>query len=92
MCFWESNKTHKDKGTTAAGQARLEGLCPPAPGGALVTKQETPDTHTQTHTQRTSVGKRREELESLASPCSSTDDSARGWTCSFASLRGTSEQ
>ena len=41
---------------------------------------------------RTSMGKRREELESLVPPCSSTDDSARGWPCSFASSRGTNEQ
>ena len=37
---------------------------------------------------RTSMGKRREEWESLASPSTSTDDSGQGWTCSFASLRG----
>ena len=32
------------------------------------------------------------ELQSLKSPCSSTDDSGHGWTCSFASLRGANEQ
>ena len=41
--------TRKDKGTTAAGQARLEGLCPPVPGRALAPRQET---QTQTHTKK----------------------------------------
>ena len=27
MCYWETNETHENKGTTAAGQARLEFPC-----------------------------------------------------------------
>ena len=51
MCCWDTNWSQKkDKGTTAAGQARLEGLCPPVPGRALAPKQET-QTHTQTETE-----------------------------------------
>ena len=40
MCCWETNRSQKDKGTTAAGQARLEGLCPPVPGRALAPREE----------------------------------------------------
>ena len=41
MCCWETNwSQRKDKGTTAAGQAKLEGLCLPVPGRALAPKQE----------------------------------------------------
>ena len=50
MCDWKSNKTHKDKGTTAAGQARLEGLCPPAPGRALAPRQRTQTQNADTDT------------------------------------------
>ena len=50
MCCWETNRSQwKDKGTTAAGQARLEGLCPPVPGRALAPRQET-QTETETET------------------------------------------
>ena len=49
MCCWETNRSQrKDKGTTAAGQARLEGLCPPVPGRALAPQAR--DTHTDRHT------------------------------------------
>ena len=50
------------------------------------------EAHKRSERKRTGVGKRREVLESMASLCSSMDDSAQGWTCSFASLRGTNEQ
>ena len=41
MCCWETNRSQrKDKGTTAAGQARLEGLCPPAPGRAPAPRRQ----------------------------------------------------
>ena len=50
MCCWETNRSQrKDKFTTAAGQARLEGLCPPVPGRALAPRQAGTDTDTQTH-------------------------------------------
>ena len=53
MCCWETNWSQKkDKGTTAAGQARLEGLCPPARGRALAPRQKT---QTQTERKRPSV-------------------------------------
>ena len=50
MCCWETNRSQrKDKNLTAAGQARLEGLCPPVPGRALAPRQET---QTQTYRDR----------------------------------------
>ena len=51
MCYWDSNKSRQDKGTTAAGQARLDCLCPPVPGRAFAPRQET-QTQTQTQTDR----------------------------------------
>ena len=41
---------------------------------------------------RAQIATRKKELQSLASPCSSTDDSGHGWTYSFASLRCANEQ
>ena len=47
----------KDKGTTAAGKARLEGLCPPVPGRALAPSKRHRHRHKQRHRHRlTRVG------------------------------------
>ena len=49
MCRWKTNETRENKGTTAAGQARLAGLCLLAPGRVVAPRQET-QTQTQTET------------------------------------------
>ena len=41
MWYWETNETRENKGKTAAGHARLEGLCPLAPCHAHDTDTDT---------------------------------------------------
>ena len=50
MCCWETNRSQKDKGTTAAGQARFEGLCLPVPGRTQTDTERHKETQTDTDT------------------------------------------
>ena len=48
MLLGNQQNTQENKGLTAAGQARLEGLCPPVPGRALALQARDTDTDTDT--------------------------------------------
>ena len=50
LCFWESDKIHENKGTTTAGQARLEGPCLSLRWPCPCLRQESRQTPTQTQT------------------------------------------
>ena len=92
MCHWESNETHKDKGTTAAGHARLEGLCPPPVSAACACACACAWTRTRTRTRTQTRTRRRRRRRRRRRQVPQTAVRRNPYTCRKESKHRVSDQ